>query len=529
MYTRAYILYMHSNYTQQMTAAQAKLQGACKHSEYIDKIEDWKRVRKALIGGTTWAKEALMQYECEDEKDFELRLKSAFNRIKISTALRALQGLARGSKSQARITGAEPRIQQIVDEDFDNNGSDWYSWCVDKLLIDLPAYGKVFIGAASPALLVAPKLTDAKDVSPFVFSRTPLQVINWIYENGDTRTKGQFSDILFSTSEMVLNDETGFEDSVEILIRITKKEYVVIATGPCKARTVNGDIGSFSEGDIIRQFENKIGLVPFRCVDIGESIVSDAVNLSLQAMNIQSGCFMGTFDSNYDHIWTAGEEYPEGDVKTGARNITCFTDPKSTLNITQNGTSTIVNSVAFNDDLQQALDVMMQNEMTNLAKKGGSAPSGEALTQMNSSQAQAVGYLMDNIGNAILDIVAYQHLLAGLKDPADLKVKMPDTYESTTKSDAMTLTLDAQDIVVYSEEGLRAKLNEKWAPIVAPDLLEELVEAELKVELEILKSTQILDAAGVASGDTINQSSGDTINQDSGDAQNQGDTNADGS
>lgn len=498
----------------------------CRHHDYSIKQKEWKAIEKALESGPNWTEFKLKRFSGECIEDFEARTEAASNVLKVSTPLQSMENLARGSKSQARITGASERVAKIVEEDFDNNGNSWFNWVVDKALRNVPAYGIYYIFASSPANLSKITLDQEKDNNPFVFGRKPLDILNFRYENGDTRTQGQFSDILFLTSEMVLNSETQYDDHVSVAVRITREDYFIFAVNKCRAYNIDGVATDFSKGDLIRTFPNEIGIVPCRAVDIGESLVKEIVNLSAQAMNVQSAAYIGTVDSNFNQRWTAGEQLPDK-YKSGEESTLSFNDTSSTFNITEAPSGSIDNSIKTIDHIQKIVDVIMQNQYQNLAAKGGNAPSGEALTEMNASQAQAVGYNMDKIGDAIEDIVAWLHLLAGeeipttkvIEDedgnkttvPSELRVVTPDTYESTTRVDAMEQSLNAQDIIATSEKGLRIQLLEKWSPITPAEDLEAVVEAEFLNTWPTIKAGNILTLASAENLGSEDLNGGNTI------------------
>ena len=466
----------------------------CRHQSLINNIKEWENIKKSLAGGIDWIEHSLKRFDCESIANFELRKLQAINKIPVSTPIQALINLARGSKTQMRIKGASDRVDKICNNDFDNNGNSWTTFAMEKVLKNVIAYGKYFIFASSPQTLSLITLADEIIFNPLALGSNPLQVVNYRYTNGDTKINGQFEDILFLTTEIVLDTTTKYDVEVDIAVRMTREEITVIAVDDCTAYNINGLPNDYSRGDIIRTVPNSIGLVPVRCVDIDGSLVKELVNLSSQAMNIQSGAYLGTLDSNYNQKWVAGGELPD-EFTSGASTVIQFSDPATKFEITENPAGTIENSIKFNDDLQTTLDTIMQNQYQNLAKKGGNAPSGEALTQMASSQAQAVGYLMDSIADALTDVVTWLHALTGESIKEDIAVVMPETYESTTKQDAVALSLDAQDISAMSKDGLRIKLIEKWQPITPPADLDDVVNAELVAEWAILQATQNIDAA----------------------------------
>ena len=465
-----------------------------RHYDHVINVTEWEAIEKALESGPKWVKFKLKRFDGECTTDFNAREDAASNVLKVATPLQAMQNLARGSKDQARVEGASPRVQGIVDNDFDNNGNSWFNWTVDKALRNTPAYGKFYIFASSPSNVSEIMLSDEKDNNPFVFGRNPLQVLNYRYENGDTQTQGQYSDILFLTSEVVTNSETLYDDQVSIAVRMTREATFVIAVDTCKAYNIEGLVGDFVKGDVIRMIPNKVGIVTCRSVDIGESIIKELVNLSAQAMNVQSASYISTVDANFNQKWTAGEGLPEKFV-SGEMSVIEFNQPESSYNVTDAPSGTIENSIKAIDHIQGLVDTIMQNQYQNLAKKGGNAPSGEALTEMNSSQAQAVGYQMDMIGDALGDIVAWLHLLGGEAIPEDLNVIMPSTYESTTQADNMALSLDAQDLTAHSEKALEVKLTAKWSPITPPEDLEEVVKGEMEAEKKLMEADNMLAGA----------------------------------
>jgi len=494
-----------------------------RHYDHVINVKEWEAIEKALESGPKWVDFKLKRFDGECTTDFEARVDAASNVLKVATPLQAMQNLARGSKDQARVEGASDRVQGIVDGDFDNNGNSWFNWTVDKALRNTPAYGKFYIFASSPSNVSEIMLSDEKDNNPFVFGRNPLQVLNYRYENGDTRTQGQYSDILFLTSEVVVNGETLYEDQVNIAVRMTREATFVIAVDTCKAYTIDGLIGDFSKGDVIRMIPNEAKIVTCRSVDIGESIIKELVNLSAQAMNVQSASYISTVDANFNQKWTAGEGLPES-FTSGEMSVIQFNKPESSYNVTDAPSGTIDNSIKAIDHIQNLVDTIMQNQYQNLAKKGGNAPSGEALTEMNSSQAQAVGYQMDMIGDALGDIVAWLHLLGGEAIPEDLKVIMPSTYESTTQADNMALSLDAQELTAHSEKALEVKLTAKWSPITPSEDLEEVVKAEMAAEMPLLEANNVLT---LASADSIDSPEGDGAGNGNSQAEAEGDVNVD--
>lgn len=498
----------------------------CRHSDWADKINDWELIERALGSGSKWTKEALDRFDCESDGSFALRTKRALDAISVNTPLESMQGVARGSFDQARIENASDRVTKICNEDFDGQGMHWYNWAIDHALLNTPAYGEFWIAASSPSNLSKITLAEEKDNEPFVFGRKPLQILNFTYENGNTKENGQFKDILFITSEMSLNEETGFNFSIATAVRMTRTETTIFATTDCRAFNIDGVLADFSKGNPIRSMPTPGGIVPFRRVDIGGSIIFPVVQASAQAMNIWTGCYISTFDEGYNQKWTAGEQLPD-DFTTGSTSVIQFTNADSKFNITDAPKGAIENAIKFLDHEQRIVDIKMQNNYRNLATKGG-PPSGDALVQMNSSQAQAVGYQMGMIGDALQDVIGWMHILTGEAIPEDLNVIMPSSYEATTQKDAVENTLDMQDVEALSEEGLKVKITNKWKSITPPEELEEVVKAELAAELIRLNATTIIDAASAASGDTLNQFGGDTINQDSGDALNQENEDANG-
>ena len=110
---------------------------------------------------------------------------------------------------------------------------------------------------------------------------------------------------------MVTNSETLYDDQVSIAVRMTREATFVIAVDTCKAYNIEGLVGDFVKGDVIRMIPNRVGIVTCRSVDIGESLVKELVNLSAQAMNVQSGSYVSTVDANFNQKWTAGEGLPE--------------------------------------------------------------------------------------------------------------------------------------------------------------------------------------------------------------------------
>jgi len=485
----------------------------CRYDDYRIKHDEWKAIELALESGEKWVDFKLKRFDGECTPDFEARKDAASNVLKVSTALQSMQNLARGSMDQARIEGASDRVADIVENDWDNNGNSWKNWVVDQALLNVPAFGKYWMFASSPANNSPIMLSEEKDNNPFVFGRRPLQVLNYTYENGDTLTQGQYSDVLVLTSEVVTNRETMFRDTVNIAVRFTREWTFVLAVGDCKAYNQTGGIQGFSRGDVIRMYPNKSRIVTARSIDIGESLVKEVVNLSAQAMNVQSAAYIGTVDANFSQRWTAGEEIPK-EYTAGEKTIIAFKSENASYNIAEAPGGTIENSIKALDHIQGIVDIIMQNNYQNLAKKGGNAPSGEALTEMNASQAQAVGYLMDMIGDALSDIVAWLHVLGGEEVPKDLKVIMPSTYESTSQADNMTLSLDAQDLTVHSEKALEVKLNAKWSPITPSEDLEEVVKAEMAAALPLMKANNILTLASADNSDLSDDgSAGDGVNQ----------------
>lgn len=495
---------------------------SCYHVDYGIQKDEWEKIRLAYHGGDPWVAGSLQKYECESAGSFTFRTNNAVNHIAIKTPIESMQNIARGSKAQARVENAHPRVQAALDNDFDNNGNSWFTWLVDEGMSNLPVYGKFFIFASTPAQVSQLTKEDEKDFAPYAFGRNPLQVINWRYENGNTLENGQFSDILFLTTEMVLDQNTRYETQIEIAIRITKEFVIVMAVDNCRA--VSGLDGNglfiyddFEAGEVIRVSENPHGKVMCRCVDIGRSIVVDGVNISRQAMNIQTASFTSTFDGNFTQKWVSGSNAPgDGDDnELGENNIMYFTDAATKYNATPNPTNTVDNAVAFITDLQNSFDNKMQNSYNNLAKQGSQVPSGEALKEINAPQNQAVGYEMDQFGDAMIDIVSWMHELISVPIPDNLIVIMPDSYESTTEQDRITTALDVQDLTAVTLEGMEIIETKKWELLAPADQVEEISKAEADARWQRAVLTSEIDSAGDSvSGDTEDtDTAGDGINQ----------------
>ena len=75
----------------------------------------------------------------------------------------------------------------------------------------------------------------------------------------------------------------------------------------------------------------------------------------------------------------------------------------------------------------------------------------------------------------------------------------------------MELALDAQDITVTTEEGLKIRETNKWQNLAAPDELEAVVKAEVEAQAPTLGLLNDMDAAGAGSnfnGDESGDESG---------------------
>ena len=399
------------------------------HYDYQIKIDEWTKIELALKGGDAWINAVVEKYECESDGKLKLRKDNAWDRISVVPPLQAFQNMARGSADQARVEGASERIEQILDEDFDNNGNNWFSWVVENVGLNTPAYGKYHLFASSPANIAPLTLQDEKDFHPFCFGRTPLQVLNWRYENGNTRDNGQYADILILTSEIVSNQETMFNDRVTVAVRFTREAIFVMAVDQCRAHKFDGTVGDFSRGDLIRAVENPIGLVPCRTVDIGESVIRGIINASAQSMNIQSSMYAGVFDGNFNQKVSINAKLPEGDSLDLGTSTVLDLPENADFKIVEAPSGEVEVAKMFFDDTQNGVDVILQQQYANLAKQGGNAPSGEALTQMNSDRVQAVKVVMDLAGDALEDIIAWMHLLAGETVPTEKEVEDPETGE----------------------------------------------------------------------------------------------------
>jgi len=494
---------------------------SCYHVDYTIQKEEWEKIRLAYHGGDEWIKASLQPYECESDGSFKFRTDNAVNHIAIKTPIESMQAIARGSKSQARVENAHPRVQAALDNDFDNNGNSWFTWTVDEGMSNLPVYGKFFIFASTPAQVSELNKENQKDFDPYAFGRNPLQVINYRYENGNTRKNGQFSDILFLTTEMVLDEKTRYENQIEIAIRLTKEFVIVMAVNECRAVSGRNQDGliydDFEAGEVIRITENPHKKVMCRCVNIGRSIVVDGVNISKQAMNIQTASFSSTFDGNFTQKWISGANAPteEEENAVGENSIMYFAKPETKYNATPNPKNTVDNAIAFVDDLQNSFDTKMQNSYNNLAKKGSQVPSGEALKEINAPQNQAVGYEMDQFGDALLDIVAWMHELIGVAIPENLAVIMPDSYESTTEQDRITTALDVQDLTAETLEGIEIIETKKWELLAPADQVEDISKKEAAIRWQRVTLGAEMDSANVpGSGESVDVvTAGDSDNQ----------------
>jgi len=494
----------------------------CYSHHYTDKLKEWKAIEIAIGDGIEWVEKALKKYECETAGSFTFREDSAYNRLTIDSAIEALKNTARSSSDQARVVGASDRIQEVLNQDFDNNGNSWFSWVVDQALYNTAAYGQYFIFASTPAATSEITIAQEKDFNPFCFGRKPLQVLNYTFENGDTRTQGQFSDVTFITSEMVLNTKTMYEQHIGIVVRMTREFIIFFASDEkCSAYDGAGVYKDFSKGDVIRVLPNELGKVPCRMIDIEKSLIYPAVNASKQSMNIQSGMFMGTFDSNFSQKWVSGQDAPQdGELDVGDDVVLWFKDPTAKYNVTPNPPNQIDNAIKLIENNQDFYDNLMQQEYNNLAKRGTQVPSGEALKEINAPQEQATKYLIDQAGDALSDIVAWMHELAGEAIPDDLQVIMPKSYEASDESQSIDNAADLDAIEANTAEGIEILQRQKWEQFTDGEELEKVVAAETAA---ILGRTQLLndmDAAGAEStfnnGESEEEPGREPVNQPEG-------------
>ena len=355
-----------------------------------------------------------------------------------------------------------------------------------------------------------------KDFQPFVFGRQPLKVINWRYENGDTRTQGQFSDILFLPSELVLDENTGYDYNVAIAVRMTREYIIVMATEDCRTIDYTGVYRDFTKGEVIRVEENPLKKVPCRRVDLGKSLVVDAVPASAQALNIQTASFVGTFDANFSQKWVSGAHAPEDGMDVWDKPVIYFTQPDAKYNVTPNPPNQINNAKEFISDLQDFYDNLMQQEYNNMAKKGQQVPSGEALKEINAPKHAATKYILDQIADALSDIIAWMHELAGEAMP-DVQVVMPETFDMPDDNERIANALDAQDISYTTKDGAKIAIRKKWEQLTSGPELEQVVQAELAAELPKMQAMNDMDAAGAGSNFDVDESGdlsgGDTENQ----------------
>jgi len=446
------------------------------HPTYNALTDSWKEQDLAYFGGKPWTDFCINRHPLESEAKetstkactrYWSRLEYATNPILASAPIQKVQNSAQKSAKDAILKTSSEYINDILKNNADGEGLNWYTWLTSSPLAAEARNGLVYIGVDLPKTdkenVTIQDYTNGTVPPPKFFHLRANQVVNWVETEGDIK-KGQFSAFMYF-SEMSKKNDQGFMDVVKVLVRWTNDEII----------TYNASTGA---EEAARQV-NSFGFVPFVRGDISEPLIKEVVQYSKVAVEINSLSIQNMRDGYFNIPQAIGFELPtdgEGNAVTlNSDRMVNIKDPNGKIAFASPETAPEEETREQLKSLQEQADKSVQQVHSTFA---GQIGSGIALKEMSSDAASSVKYMMD----ILLDkfYVAVHMAMDVVGQAGTVELAHPENYTFSSTADRLDNAEDYRDLAssAPSKEAKKAYTFKANAEVFSGDILEKVNKAD---------------------------------------------------
>ena len=443
-----------------------------RHKEYEAKCYDWNEQDLAIAGKRVWTDYCINRHHLESALEittsgcstrYYARLFYADNQVPVGPPIQKVQSSAQGSTGDFTIKVSDKYLQNILDNDINGEGLGSYNWLTSQPLQRLAGNGKVWMGIVVPPLpedmssVSRSDMENGKVKPPKWFTLKAHDVLDWVEKDGDIKD-GQFSKILYKATYPKMNMDTGFIDYVDSVVLYGEDEIITFS-----------DTG---KEEYSREV-NTLGFVPIVAADIGDSLISDAVQYSKKAVEISSLSMSNIRDSYFNIIQALGFKLSEtGETTLNSDTLIQTPLPENKIEFVSPNSAPEVETREQIKALQEKLDNSVQQAHTNYSTSIG---SGVALKEQGSHQAASVKFIMDMLLEKFRVTVYYAQKAIGLT--GDVVMGVPETYqfESTSEKLEQAEVLDMLIGTAFSNESKKAINAQKLTKLFTNSELREIL------------------------------------------------------
>jgi len=445
------------------------------HPLYNAMSVDWNEQDLAYFGKKPWTNYCIDRHplESKDKKTssdactrYYSRKKFATNPVLVRPPIQKVQNSAQKSGKDADIKTTSDYINDILTTNADGEGLNWYTWLTSEPLAALSRNGLVYIGVDLPAtdkeVVTEQDFISGTVPPPKFFHLRAAQVVNWTETEGDIK-KGQFSALMYK-STINTENSSGFQDVVEVLVHYTETEIFTynLSTG---AEEIPVQINTFK-------------FVPFVRAEITLSLIGEAVQYSMAAVELNSLSFQNMRDSYFNLLVARGFQIQDSDgkpVPLSADKIVNTPAPEKFLEFIASETAPEGETREQLKALQEQADVSVQQVHSSFAQSIG---SGVALKEQGSDAASSVKYMMD----ILLDkfAVAVHMAMKVVGHPGEVVLIHPENYTFSSEAENIENAEDYRSLAetAPSKEAKKAYTFKANAKIFDGEVLEKVNKAD---------------------------------------------------
>lgn len=268
------------------------------HPDYDLQIHNWFKWRATFVGGDFFMAHYLRKLsKRETNDDYADRKAVSYVPAFAKSGVREIIDSIYQRMPDIIRAGGSPSYQSAVSGvnggvDLEGSSMNYFMGCV--VLPELLTMGKVGIYVDMPPLR-GPSEADNVEIRPYVYAYCPEDIRCWTCDEG--HDANQYASILLQEYANVLDEETGFPVSRQRRYRRVWRE----ADGLVMAAFYN------EAGQMVDQFGNEmtepiplnVDRVPFVCVDISESLLTDVADYQISMLNLASTDVIGSIKAGF--------------------------------------------------------------------------------------------------------------------------------------------------------------------------------------------------------------------------------------
>lgn len=257
------------------------------HPDYDVMVEEWDKYRLTFKGGRDFIEEYLRQYSVrENLLDFALRRDMTYCPAHAKAMIMEVKNsIFQRLNDIARMGGPENYVKAIAGEDggVDFSGKSMTHFFGQLLLPELLTMAKVGVYVDKFPVEPGATITEQKKNRPYLYIYTAEAIRSWTKD-----TTGRYTSLLLQDVVNEVDPDTGLTTGTRTVYRLLNKvvDGVIV--------TMYDEAGKEESSHLLA-----IDEIPFVCMEISSSLLTDVADYQISLLNMASGDVHYALKSNF--------------------------------------------------------------------------------------------------------------------------------------------------------------------------------------------------------------------------------------